>query len=110
MLTALRADALKGMDALKAAWKALDEPMRVRLADELPSLKKAAKLADAPEPTAGYGEVAHAAWGRREGRLALATGRQAHRLAHEGCHLIPEGWQVQRICHIGFIIPVALQM
>jgi hypothetical protein len=45
-LQELRSAALEGIDALKTAWKALDEAQRTRLADDLPALKKAATAAN----------------------------------------------------------------
>ena len=42
----LRDSALNGMDALKAAWKALDELTRERLKAELPALKQAASAVE----------------------------------------------------------------
>ena len=53
-LAALREASLGGTAALKDAWQAAGAATRRALADELPSLKKAADLAD-------RGEVAHGA-------------------------------------------------
>jgi hypothetical protein len=45
-LQELRDASLNGVDALRTAWKALQEPVRVKLRDELPALKEAAQRAD----------------------------------------------------------------